>query len=269
MRQSEYNTPLITPSHRVNEIKKTDCLTSQCINHNCESPDTTESLLQMVDQYVLTSQKATATNVQQGEQFNSIHCTSLMDATLSTKIDSASRMSEIAFKDQLVLVPLSVLKSMFRGKQHHERCFNLPAKTIQTTTNSFQQPKCEKLDASKKSNKEFVKVDQQKTSLEMMQRRRLDTEVKSSVNANKKDLGISKGCVAKKTKMSTRLKKQDDGEAGFVNDANLSQKCKICGDKESKHTHYGGRSCQSCRAFFRRYATRFSRLLQKFFSHIY
>ena len=28
--------------------------------------------------------------------------------------------------------------------------------------------------------------------------------------------------------------------------------CKVCGDIESKFVHYGGRSCESCRAFFRR-----------------
>ena len=28
--------------------------------------------------------------------------------------------------------------------------------------------------------------------------------------------------------------------------------CKICGDRASHHVHYGGRSCHSCRAFFRR-----------------
>ena len=31
-----------------------------------------------------------------------------------------------------------------------------------------------------------------------------------------------------------------------------SEICRICGDEASKFIHYGGRSCQSCRAFFRR-----------------
>ena len=35
-------------------------------------------------------------------------------------------------------------------------------------------------------------------------------------------------------------------------DSNLSAFCKVCGDKASIHVHYGGRSCASCRAFFRR-----------------
>ena len=31
-----------------------------------------------------------------------------------------------------------------------------------------------------------------------------------------------------------------------------SENCRVCGDESSKFIHYGGRSCQSCRAFFRR-----------------
>ena len=31
-----------------------------------------------------------------------------------------------------------------------------------------------------------------------------------------------------------------------------SENCRVCDDESSKFIHYGGRSCQSCRAFFRR-----------------
>ena len=34
--------------------------------------------------------------------------------------------------------------------------------------------------------------------------------------------------------------------------------CKVCGDSASAHIHYGGRSCPSCRAFFRRSVKKFS-----------
>ena len=37
-----------------------------------------------------------------------------------------------------------------------------------------------------------------------------------------------------------------------IEEINSSENCRVCGDEASKFIHYGGRSCQSCRAFFRR-----------------
>ena len=41
-----------------------------------------------------------------------------------------------------------------------------------------------------------------------------------------------------------------------------SDLCKVCGDVASKHTYFGGRSCQSCRQFFRRSVISFRRQVQ-------
>ena len=38
----------------------------------------------------------------------------------------------------------------------------------------------------------------------------------------------------------------------FVQDQADNDKCPICGCEASRHIHYGGRGCPSCRAFFRR-----------------
>ena len=38
--------------------------------------------------------------------------------------------------------------------------------------------------------------------------------------------------------------------------------CPICGEAASKYVHYGARSCQPCRAFFRRSARRFQKSLR-------
>ena len=38
----------------------------------------------------------------------------------------------------------------------------------------------------------------------------------------------------------------------LTTESESSEPCKVCGEIASKFMHYGGRSCQSCRAFFRR-----------------
>ena len=64
------------------------------------------------------------------------------------------------------------------------------------------------------------------------------------------------------TKSSSYENKNHVGQCA-LDDANLRTgevaDCKICGDKASKYCHYGGSSCQSCRAFFRRSVTKFFR----------
>ena len=43
-----------------------------------------------------------------------------------------------------------------------------------------------------------------------------------------------------------------------------SNMCEVCGDKAGLHRYYGGKSCTSCRAFFRRHVKKRSRQVQKF-----
>jgi len=82
---------------------------------------------------------------------------------------------------------------------------------------------------------------------------------KASQKDYKKYQSTLKTCVSSKAKDLSKLQKQDNTKKQFTNDCNSSKKCKVCGDKESKHVHYGGRSCQSCRAFFRRYVKTLTR----------
>jgi hypothetical protein len=53
------------------------------------------------------------------------------------------------------------------------------------------------------------------------------------------------------------------------NDAKISEttesnfkKCPVCGDNATQHIHYGGSSCLSCRAFFRRTAKKYNGLVK-------
>lgn len=57
----------------------------------------------------------------------------------------------------------------------------------------------------------------------------------------------------KYNKRSQSIDKKDQEEKDDV------ELCPICGDTASSHMHYGGRSCASCRAFFRRTVVKQSR----------
>ena len=39
--------------------------------------------------------------------------------------------------------------------------------------------------------------------------------------------------------------------------------CKVCAEPAGQHVYYGAKSCQSCRAFFRRSVEAFTRLVSK------
>ena len=48
------------------------------------------------------------------------------------------------------------------------------------------------------------------------------------------------------------VKKEECSERSTIKYNSGVKRCPICGDKASTHVHYGGTSCHSCRAFFRR-----------------
>merc|ERR1712179_142734 len=91
-----------------------------------------------------------------------------------------------------------------------------------------------------------------------MKAKNLNTK-KASHKDNKNYGSTSKTRISNQAREFSELQKQVKTKKQYSNDSNSSKKCKVCGDKESKHVHYGGRSCQSCRAFFRRYVKTFTR----------
>ena len=81
------------------------------------------------------------------------------------------------------------------------------------------------------------------------------------------EIRVPKKCLNEgKTPLHTSTEKESQGMQvieNLDNDANITngevRGCNVCGDKTSKYCHYGGRSCQSCRAFFRRSVLKSSR----------
>ena len=64
-----------------------------------------------------------------------------------------------------------------------------------------------------------------------------------------KNVGRLKRQILRK-RAETGLKTKSNLKKNFSDGGSLL--CLVCGEKAGRHTYYGGRSCQSCRAFFRR-----------------
>ena len=77
--------------------------------------------------------------------------------------------------------------------------------------------------------------------------------------ANRKITSHDKFCSRNKYKSKKHQSKEDKSSKHSQQDDTMIESCKVCGDIASTHIHYGGRSCQSCRAFFRRSVVKFSR----------
>ena len=246
-----------------------------------ESSNTADNLLTMVDQYVLENQNAIATDVQHLPPLTTIDGSANKDS-------SAPRMVGNAFTDPLVLVPLSVIKLMSRTNSSDGERSCLGSSYNQQNTDFVQLSKEEfgsfsyttngieqrtKPSSQNQANNPMytscidLKDDSpQETSIEAMKPKNLKNK-KALQKDYKKYRSTLKTCVSSKAKDLSELQKPDHTKKQFTNDFNSSKKCKVCGDKESKHVHYGGRSCQSCRAFFRRYVKTLTRYLVESKTH--
>ena len=74
--------------------------------------------------------------------------------------------------------------------------------------------------------------------------------------SNKELLAYTKG----KKSFNTKLSEKKGSRKRTLDEEDLKSLslCVVCGDKATKFNHYGGRGCQSCRAFFRRTVEKFN-----------
>ena len=68
----------------------------------------------------------------------------------------------------------------------------------------------------------------------------------------KKRKDLLEGSSLRGSKLSANLVCRKSLETKDIEKKHSQYLCKVCGDSASRHVHYGGRSCHSCRAFFKR-----------------
>ena len=133
--------------------------------------------------------------------------------------------------DPLIANPYSTSKTLFLDKGSNS--IEDFAQTIGSY--NYLTPKCHKMDIKK-----------QECKMETQMLMKIDSE---------KNNGL---CKERRSSQDYSLSYSNDGKVSDLTELNLD-KCPVCGDNATKYVHYGGRSCQPCRAFFRRSAKRFSR----------
>ena len=126
--------------------------------------------------------------------------------------------------DSLIANPYSTKKTLFLDKGSHsiEECVQ--------------------------NNRKFHKMDIKKQECKM------ETQILMKINAEKNN----GRCKERKASKDYSLSHTNDDNISDSTCSN-SDSCPICGDNATKYVHYGSRSCQACRAFFRRSATWISR----------
>ena len=131
--------------------------------------------------------------------------------------------------------------------------------TVEKTEPMKVQSACEIFKTEKKSPSAIDQAFTQRIIRTTKLKRRLPRNkgFGSSVET-KNSKPISSG-ILKQGKSSICSKGNPNYQTQKVEEQRGSYLCKVCGDRASKHSYYGGTSCQSCRSFFRRSVCMFSR----------
>ena len=211
----------------------------------------------------------------------------------STQHDEAAETSNCIMNsktngDPLVFVPLSILKSLMKTNTVYALSHDTsrwtsvqnnsnPHESIQSnsSTNIIMKP------TEDKEKSQWTTMSSNGTMIQTPPNNMLDevTNSQKNLTASKNMKEPTTGRIKsrnkqleklKSTKINRKhvgvpspfLKKQEEKEKLTKSYKNPVRFCKVCGDKESSYVHYGGNSCKSCRAFFRRAVEKLTRYLE-------
>ena len=166
----------------------------------------------------------------------------------------------------LVLVPLSMLglkssaKSLIESDAYSNRTMDAQ-KTVISYNDSKQVPRMHEQNAFY-SNESGEKYNIHDTTRAKQKIQNLASSNFQRKKPSRDDAILANSIVEVRnnklahSKDFKKLRRKCKSEPEINGSSNL---CQICGELAGKHSYYGGRSCQSCRAFFRRSAETLAR----------
>ena len=202
-----------------------------------------------------STQNPGTTKLSKGEENDTI-AKSSVDDLVSSCLSNVQHLEDMRFNlsntktdgEEFVRIELLIpRKSFAKGNQGSNKCRTKDnEKVIIKTSNSIRK--------NQQVNSSAQCIDQNTTT-----KRLLSYDLKKSIrkNGNSEKLPaiqeIYEGALGTESLHSSVSEKTGSLKRKLVEEEwKSSKRCGVCGDKASKFIHYGGRSCQSCRAFFRR-----------------
>ena len=202
-----------------------------------------------------STQNPDAINLSQERETNTI-AKSSVDDLVSLCLSSVQHLEDMKFNlsntktdgEEFVRIELLIpRKSFAKGNEgSHKGRKEDNEKVIIKTSNSIRK--------NQQVNSSAQCIDQNTTS-----KRRFSYDLKKSIrkNSNSEKLPaiqeVHEGSLGTESLHSSVSEKTGSLKRNLMEEEwKSSNRCGVCGDKASKFIHYGGRSCQSCRAFFRR-----------------
>ena len=202
-----------------------------------------------------STQNPDAINLSQERETNTI-AKSSVDDLVSLCLSSVQHLEDMKFNlsntktdgEEFVRIELLIpRKSFAKGNEgSHKGRKEDNEKVIIKTSNSIRK--------NQQVNSSAQCIDQNTTS-----KRRFSYDLKKTIrkNSNSEKLPaiqeVHEGSLGTESLHSSVSEKTGSLKRNLMEEEwKSSNRCGVCGDKASKFIHYGGRSCQSCRAFFRR-----------------